>query len=276
MLPRSCMWSGLRAAPLLISSAPRTVPSTRTPVYPAGGAIPAWAKQCQRMSVTTQLAVGSAMLPTTGLGITTVPEACKHGGLKKSVFKRTGGRFYNLVQWRRQSKECERTSALLVPQSKRRRREKREVTTALSEAPARLSDSVITDSFLDDGSGSESASVDENEEGHPFRRSAPTRKAYTRGSAVGMDVSQEDGTAIKMLRSKMFAKTSAKSRRTWLRWWPCRAAARGILPFPLSTWKLELAAALLDRGGYRSADNYLGAMKRSHVDREFEWTAALA
>ena len=48
-----------------------------------------------------------------------------------------------------------------------------------------------------------------------------------------------------------------------------------MAPYPLTSAKLELGVALLMRGGYRFALNYLSAMKRGHLEREHEWTAAL-
>lgn len=128
----------------------------------------------------------------------------------------------------------------------------------------------------DSGSDSVSSVSDRGGAGrHPFRKRAPVRKKYTRGSKEGVDNTEEDVVAKKRLRACVFAATSRKFRVAWKKWWPMRAAARGLAPYPLTAAKLELGAALLLKGGYRSAPNYLGAMKRGHLERSYEWTPFL-
>jgi hypothetical protein len=51
---------------------------------------------------------------------------------------------------------------------------------------------------------------------------------------------------------------------------------RAVEPFPLSAAKVALAAALLRKGGYRSATLYLAALKREHVAAGGKWSEELA
>ena len=128
-----------------------------------------------------------------------------------------------------------------------------------------------------EGGMSDSATDAEEEAGqHPLRKTAPVRRAYTKGCKDGLDVTGADGPARKELRARMFAKTSNKSRRSLRSWWPARARPRGLQPYPLTPAKLELASALLLKGGYRSSANYLRVMRREHIARHYRWTALLA
>ena len=61
---------------------------------------------------------------------------------------------------------------------------------------------------------------------HPFRKNAPIRRAYTKGSSVGLDAVGGDRQAWAVLRSRMFAKTSQRSRKTLAAWWPAMARPR--------------------------------------------------
>lgn len=47
--------------------------------------------------------------------------------------------------------------------------------------------------------------------------------------------------------------------------WLGRAAVRGLDPYPLSAQSINVA------GAYRSTAQYLAAMKREHVAKEFAW-----
>ena len=47
-------------------------------------------------------------------------------------------------------------------------------------------------------------------------------------------------------------------------------------PWPLTGDKLRLAAALLKHGNYRTADQYLSALKRAHLERKDIWDQTLA
>ena len=119
------------------------------------------------------------------------------------------------------------------------------------------------------------ASADEQElpsEVHPVRRLAPVRKKYTRGSRRTLDRCGGDVEAIRKLRDAKMATTLRAPMSSRLRWWRGRCLARGIKPLPDTPAKLELAYALLLRGGYRFAAAYISAVKRSHV-ANFEWTA---
>jgi hypothetical protein len=73
-----------------------------------------------------------------------------------------------------------------------------------------------------------------------------------------------------------FAPGSMRTRRAHLAWWVRRAFVRRLAPCPLSVRLLQLAAALLKSGGYRSGPHYLGSLKAEHVRLGFAWNEALS
>ena len=73
----------------------------------------------------------------------------------------------------------------------------------------------------------------------------------------------------------MFSKRTIGPMLSRWRWWQRRCSARGIPPLPLTEDKLELAAALLRAGGYRSAMGYLSTIRRHHVRAGHCWTDRL-
>ena len=52
-----------------------------------------------------------------------------------------------------------------------------------------------------------------------------------------------------------------------VKWWLKRAASHQLPAFPLSVEAIKIAGALLKAGGYRSAPQYLSAMRKEHVIR---------
>ena len=110
---------------------------------------------------------------------------------------------------------------------------------------------------------------------HPLRAAAPTRMPYRRGSRTNLDDSGEDRAAVVGLRSRKLALSSVASQASLRGWWVQRARARGLHAFPLTPRKIELAAALLRKGGYRSALNYLSAARKQHVRKGHKWTDQL-
>ena len=98
------------------------------------------------------------------------------------------------------------------------------VAVGLQENPSLQGDGTVTGDWMGD-SGSDSVSENEDDL-HPYRDEAPIRRRYTRGSADGIDDKLADEKAVKVLRSKVYARTSKKSQATWRKWWPRRAAAR--------------------------------------------------
>ena len=103
-------------------------------------------------------------------------------------------------------------------------------------------------------------------------------KAYTRGSARGLDDNPSDTEAIALATTAMFAKGGWKSHRSRVRWWVARCSVelRGITPFPLTPDKVVRSAGLFIQGGYRSGRNYLSSLKREHIMRGHDISAQLA
>ena len=108
------------------------------------------------------------------------------------------------------------------------------------------------------------------------RSDLPRVKRYRRGSAAEADVIANDDQAMRRIVRAKVAKSSIGAARTRAEWWPSRAMARGIKPFPLTPNKVRLAAALLRQAGYRSAPGYLSGAKRRHVEMGFPWDDQLA
>ena len=104
---------------------------------------------------------------------------------------------------------------------------------------------------------------------------APVRLRYTRGSRAALDDAAGDPDRIRLVRSGKFAKSSRLANRSKERWWAARCRARRLAPYPLTRDKVELAAALLRAGGYRSGALYLSHMKRCHVSKGFAWNEGL-
>ena len=75
-------------------------------------------------------------------------------------------------------------------------------------------------------------------------------------------------TALLQETHTVSARKSIEARVTW---WSARAKARGLAPFLLTEDKLWLAGALLKKGGYRSAEQYLYALKRRHMVLGHTW-----
>ena len=107
--------------------------------------------------------------------------------------------------------------------------------------------------------------------GHPFRKLAPVRGKYTRGSKAHLDRCSDE-EALRQFQAAKFALTTRLPRLARERWWYARCQTRGIHPLPITIDKLELAGALLKAGGYRSGALYLTAMKHLHVKAQHEWT----
>ena len=117
--------------------------------------------------------------------------------------------------------------------------------------------------------------VEERAERRTFRGTAG-RLAYKVGSARGLDDTDRDREIMPTLAELEAAKGTRESRASRVKWWMLRAAARRLQPFPLSQEKLRLAAALLRRGGYRTAPGYLYAVKRRHVELGHPWPDVMA
>ena len=106
-------------------------------------------------------------------------------------------------------------------------------------------------------------------------RGTVAQQPYRIGTAAGLDRTELDEGAIEELQDLKAAKGTLEARHARVRWWTTRCAARKLAPWPITTVKLRLAAALLRRGGYRSAPAYLYAIKRANVTRGHSWTDLL-
>ena len=85
------------------------------------------------------------------------------------------------------------------------------------------------------------------------------------------DSPNDDNDARKRLLADTYTVTSRKSTEARVTWWVSRARFRKMAPFPLTAEKLQLAAAILKRGRYRSASQYLYSIKQEHCNRGHEW-----
>ena len=121
---------------------------------------------------------------------------------------------------------------------------------------------------------SSEVSVDEHMVGVK-RRKLPKRRPYTRGSAADLDDVELDAFILEELSEEKFAGTGLITLNLRIQWWRARTAARNLQPWPLTPPLVALAAALLRRGGYRSAPAYLSAMRREHIRLGYEWSDAL-
>ena len=90
-----------------------------------------------------------------------------------------------------------------------------------------------------------------------------------------MDARTDDNRAIIELNARTFAPASWTTVKSRLQWWRDRCVARGIKPWPLTRQKIRLAAALLLKGGYRSARAYLSVVRRKHIESGYVWSAQL-
>ncbi len=70
--------------------------------------------------------------------------------------------------------------------------------------------------------------------------------------------------------------TSRKTYSARLTWWRRQHRAHGGRPWPLDIPRLQAAAATLKAGGYRSAGQYLHALKRHHICLGYTWSDQLA
>ena len=86
-----------------------------------------------------------------------------------------------------------------------------------------------------------------------------------------VDTMALDTMAVKELVDGVYTVTARKSAQARVDWWTARAVKRGLQPFPLDAAKLTLAGALLKKGAYRSASQYLYTLKKQHVSTGGAW-----
>ena len=90
-----------------------------------------------------------------------------------------------------------------------------------------------------------------------------------------LEDAESDADANTALEMDVYTATSKRSVMARLSWWQEKAKSRGIEPYPLTSEKLLLMAALLKAGRYRSAQQYLYTAKREHARRGHAWDAGL-
>ncbi len=108
--------------------------------------------------------------------------------------------------------------------------------------------------------------------GHPRRSDLPARGPTRYNITSRSSLSH----AVARLNQDKFAATSRKTYAARLAWWRRQHRAHGGRPWPLDITRLQAAAATLKAGGYRSAAQYLHALKRHHVCLGHSWTDQLA
>ena len=110
---------------------------------------------------------------------------------------------------------------------------------------------------------------------HPCRANAPVRETYTRGSEEGLDNVDMDEDAVEEIRAKELATTTVPTVGARWAWWLRRCQARSWQPLEITPRRLEIAAALLNRGRYRSAPAYISEIKKRFIKSGGFWTQQL-
>ena len=106
-------------------------------------------------------------------------------------------------------------------------------------------------------------------------RNPPRPVGQGRGESGVTASPQDDWEALQRLEQDKLAPSSRQSAGARVAWWVNRAAARKCKPWPLTRAKVRLAAAILKKGRYRSAQTYLRTMKAQHVRGGARWTMRL-
>ena len=120
---------------------------------------------------------------------------------------------------------------------------------------------------------------DRGPERKKFRTAEPVVKPYTRGSASKVDEAEQNEEKLRQVMAQFeeekFASSNLASTKSKLKWWDTRARRQNIEPYPLSRDSIDLAGALLKAGEYRSAAQYLAALKREHISKGHDWSDSL-
>ena len=98
------------------------------------------------------------------------------------------------------------------------------------------------------------------------------KRVCARSTKANLDDTAGDKEALENLEGAKLAKGSRSGAASRFGWWRKRCGARGLRPLPLTVASLELAAALLRKGGYRSGHLYLSAIKKAHTLAGHKWT----
>jgi hypothetical protein len=107
---------------------------------------------------------------------------------------------------------------------------------------------------------------------HPRRRDLPARAP----SRTAVTTRESLKLAVSRLNRDKFAATSRKTYAARLSWWRRQRRAHGGRPWPLTIDLVQSAAAILKAQGYRTATQYLYALKRHHITLGYPWTDSLA
>ena len=99
------------------------------------------------------------------------------------------------------------------------------------------------------------------------------KRICARSTKADLDTLADDAEALHKLDQAKLAKGSKDGFESRLGWWKKRCRVRRVCCLPFTVPKLELAAALLRKGGYRSGHLYLSAIKKAHVVAGFDWSA---
>ena len=83
-----------------------------------------------------------------------------------------------------------------------------------------------------------------------------------------------DEQAVAAVLRETHTVSAQRSTIARAKWWVERMRLRKQEPYPLTIPKLQLAAALLKRGRYRSASQYLYTIKQIHLRSGYEWPSS--
>ena len=91
-----------------------------------------------------------------------------------------------------------------------------------------------------------------------MRQGAPERKARTRGKFPSLDTQAERDAALAAVRAGRYADSSQVGVGSHRRFVAKALATWGVTPYRPSVDKVEMVAAALQAGNYRSGGNYIG------------------
>ena len=113
----------------------------------------------------------------------------------------------------------------------------------------------------------------------PARLGAPGRKGYFRGSKRRGCLTETPHDhitiAVKKYEEEKLALGTKVALNSRLKWWLERCKVRRWAPYPLIVPKIQYLGALLKVSKYRSAKQYLSAVRREHLAKGHPWNETL-
>ena len=115
--------------------------------------------------------------------------------------------------------------------------------------------------------------------GSIFRKDQPRVKEYARADPAKTAEALADqalfDAAWEQFQKDKVAESNRGPNESKKKWWPERATAMGVEPFPLTIEKVDICGTLLKFGMYRSSSQYLAAAKQEHISLGYDWSGQL-